>query len=449
MLDAKKVGSKIASLRKITGYSQDNLASLLNISPQAISKWENGHTLPETSLLPVLSQLFNCSIDEIIMPAYNADEKSEQVQPTILEQQAEYIALHVVNHLEKKKKEYPGLSDDEIADAILKINPIEDFVIEREKESRTDGKINRKIRIVSSQKEIKLVEQIYHKRQDEFNGYAFLNGNIKNIPQIYYIDFHRKLILMDDLSEDYFKGYDFNENNQNGIVFRQNYHVILRALANFHSMFWENYTAFEKIGLCWQHCDKENMLAWINDAMEKPLKKYINNEKLGKIPKIGIGENNITSEELKYYEKAVEFLKIEYAKIVYERYNTGKNITVIHGDLHPGQILMSKSTDRNVMFSGVYGVRMGLCTEDLSMLIALHIASDNKILSFNDTKPLLDYYYQCLCEEVKDYSYETFINDYKISVTENLFFPIRLINRDIYDFHMRDKAIKAFETFVL
>jgi hypothetical protein len=78
------------------------------------------------------------------------------------------------------------------------------------------------------------------------------------------------------------------------------------------------------------------------------------------------------------------------------------------------------------------------------MLLALHIESDRK-----QVKPLLDYYYQCLCEKVKDYPYETFINDYKISVTENMFFTIRLINSGVYDFNMRDKAIKAFETVVL
>jgi len=49
MLDAKKVGVKICAFRKKIGYSQEKLAEILHISPQAISKWENGHALPETS----------------------------------------------------------------------------------------------------------------------------------------------------------------------------------------------------------------------------------------------------------------------------------------------------------------------------------------------------------------------------------------------------------------
>lgn len=42
MLDSKKVGIKINALRKSIGLSQEKLAEMLNISPQAISKWENG-----------------------------------------------------------------------------------------------------------------------------------------------------------------------------------------------------------------------------------------------------------------------------------------------------------------------------------------------------------------------------------------------------------------------
>ena len=95
MLDTKKLGIKIASLRKKTGYTQEELAGILRISPQAISKWENGHTLPETSILPVLSQIFDCTIDQIIMPAYSFDVKIEEVKSTILEQQAEHIAKYL------------------------------------------------------------------------------------------------------------------------------------------------------------------------------------------------------------------------------------------------------------------------------------------------------------------------------------------------------------------
>lgn len=459
MLDTNKVGFKISSMRKKIGISQEKLAEMLCISPQAISKWENGHTLPETSLLPVLAQIFGCTIDEIIMPAYSFDEKIEETKPTLLEQQAEHIAQYVVKKMEDKikPKELIGLSDDIISEAIInKHGDIGFITINRGKESRSEGKICTKITVTTPQKKIKLLELIYHKRSDEFNGYSLLNGYISVIPQIYHLDYDKKLVLLEDISDSYIQGYDYNEDNENGEIIRGNYKNILHATADFHSTFWENENAFKRVGLMCHFETKENMFAWISNAMERPYKKYRKDEEAGKITKDGgeCGKNDITKKQLDYYDEALQYLKKEYVNLIDSRFNTGKNITIIHGDLHPGQILMPKSVDIQPKFTGLYAIRMGLPTEDLAMLIALHISSDsmNDDIFAKDKKDvlrLLDYYYQCLSKKIKDYSYEAFMKDYKLSIAENLFFPIRLINRGIYDFRMRDKAIRAFETFVL
>ena len=68
MIDNTSVGNQILLLRKRNGLTQEDLAEKLGISAQAISKWENGHTLPETALLPLLAKLLNSSIDSILMP---------------------------------------------------------------------------------------------------------------------------------------------------------------------------------------------------------------------------------------------------------------------------------------------------------------------------------------------------------------------------------------------
>ena len=67
-MNSINIGNKITALRKQAGYTQDELAELLGITAQAISRWENGHSLPETSLLPLLSKMLNSSIDSILMP---------------------------------------------------------------------------------------------------------------------------------------------------------------------------------------------------------------------------------------------------------------------------------------------------------------------------------------------------------------------------------------------
>ena len=66
-MDTRKIGKRITAIRKERGYTQENLAELLNISPQAVSKWENGHSLPETALLPLLAKTLETSIDALFV----------------------------------------------------------------------------------------------------------------------------------------------------------------------------------------------------------------------------------------------------------------------------------------------------------------------------------------------------------------------------------------------
>jgi transcriptional regulator with XRE-family HTH domain len=68
-MDGKKVGEQIVTLRKEKGFTQETLAEALSVSPQAVSKWENGHSLPETSLLADLARILDCSIDTILNPS--------------------------------------------------------------------------------------------------------------------------------------------------------------------------------------------------------------------------------------------------------------------------------------------------------------------------------------------------------------------------------------------
>ena len=69
MFDAKKMGEQIANLRRRNKYTQEQLAEKLKISPQAVSKWENGKAVPEIQMLYEISQLFHCSADRILDPA--------------------------------------------------------------------------------------------------------------------------------------------------------------------------------------------------------------------------------------------------------------------------------------------------------------------------------------------------------------------------------------------
>lgn len=63
------LGKKIAALRKENGYTQDELAEKLNVSPQAVSKWENNISCPDIMLLPDISRLLGVTIDELLTDA--------------------------------------------------------------------------------------------------------------------------------------------------------------------------------------------------------------------------------------------------------------------------------------------------------------------------------------------------------------------------------------------
>ena len=60
------IGKRIAEYRKKKDLKQDELAEMLGVSPQAVSKWENDLSCPDISLLPELSKIFGISIDELV-----------------------------------------------------------------------------------------------------------------------------------------------------------------------------------------------------------------------------------------------------------------------------------------------------------------------------------------------------------------------------------------------
>ena len=60
------IGKRIALLRKEKGLTQEELASHMGVSPQAVSKWENDQTCPDISALPKLARLFGVTVDELL-----------------------------------------------------------------------------------------------------------------------------------------------------------------------------------------------------------------------------------------------------------------------------------------------------------------------------------------------------------------------------------------------
>ena len=60
------IGETIRRLRREQGMTQEALAEALNISPQAVSRWELNLAMPDITLLPAPASLFDVTSDELL-----------------------------------------------------------------------------------------------------------------------------------------------------------------------------------------------------------------------------------------------------------------------------------------------------------------------------------------------------------------------------------------------
>ncbi len=77
----RNFADKLYSLRTQGGYSQEALAEKVNVSRQAISKWELGLTLPDTDKIVALSKVFDVTIDYLLKDEIkvNKDESLDRL----------------------------------------------------------------------------------------------------------------------------------------------------------------------------------------------------------------------------------------------------------------------------------------------------------------------------------------------------------------------------------
>ena len=72
------IGNKIKQFRLKAGLTQEQLGTSLGISAQSISKWETGITMPDITLLPLLSSELGVTIDEIF--DLTIDQKLQRIE---------------------------------------------------------------------------------------------------------------------------------------------------------------------------------------------------------------------------------------------------------------------------------------------------------------------------------------------------------------------------------
>ena len=85
---SETLGRRIARLRLSRTATQERLAKELNVSPQAVSKWENDINYPDISLLPDLARFLGVSVDELLSGASASAQESASVQESAAEKSA-------------------------------------------------------------------------------------------------------------------------------------------------------------------------------------------------------------------------------------------------------------------------------------------------------------------------------------------------------------------------
>ena len=94
------LGEKIARQRKELNYTQEQLADILGVSRQSISKWESDIAYPETDKLIELGKLFDCSMDYLLKEEIT---EKDGVQTSGFTEKVEEISRKVMTEKNKEK----------------------------------------------------------------------------------------------------------------------------------------------------------------------------------------------------------------------------------------------------------------------------------------------------------------------------------------------------------
>lgn len=95
-MEANSIGEFIQVLRKDKGLTQKELAEIIGMSDKTISKWENGNSLPDTSMLLPLCRAFDISVNELL--------SCERIAPEDYSVKAEKTIMTLMKENESSKR---------------------------------------------------------------------------------------------------------------------------------------------------------------------------------------------------------------------------------------------------------------------------------------------------------------------------------------------------------
>ena len=100
-MDQIKIGRFIAQCRKNVGLTQMQLAEHLGVTDRAVSKWENGRAMPDSSIMLDLCERLNITVNDLLcgevvsMENYNKELEKNLIEMTRAKEEADKRLLHV------------------------------------------------------------------------------------------------------------------------------------------------------------------------------------------------------------------------------------------------------------------------------------------------------------------------------------------------------------------
>ena len=111
------IGEKIAELRKSRKMTQEELAGIVGVSAQSVSKWENSQTMPDIMLLPTLASALDVTVNDLFSIVSCVDHY-ESIHP---DKTPEYAYRELLKALQQGLCDRDSLSGDEIAQTIARL----------------------------------------------------------------------------------------------------------------------------------------------------------------------------------------------------------------------------------------------------------------------------------------------------------------------------------------
>ncbi|HOZ55118.1 MAG TPA: helix-turn-helix transcriptional regulator [Clostridia bacterium] len=109
-MNQEKIGKFIAELRKEKNMTQEQLAEKVGVTNKSVSRWENGKTLPDYSLLNELCNTLNISVNELLTGEKISDadykKKADENLMIVLENSSFSLKKRIVYYKNKWLKEH-------------------------------------------------------------------------------------------------------------------------------------------------------------------------------------------------------------------------------------------------------------------------------------------------------------------------------------------------------